>query len=82
MITEFLCIVNHQIYILLWIKSRFFHQIVNLWILNLKNAVNEKMGKRAIYKAIFESAALVGASGLQVYLLRRLFHRRLEMSGF
>ncbi|XP_017246257.1 transmembrane emp24 domain-containing protein p24beta2 [Daucus carota subsp. sativus] len=54
-----------------------------LWAQTSRQAiVNEKMGKRAIYKAVFESAALVSASGLQVYLLRRLFKRRLEMSGF
>lgn len=40
---------------------------------------NEGMSKRAIHKAIFESAALIGASVLQVYLLRRLFNRKLGM---
>ncbi|KAL8131756.1 transmembrane emp24 domain-containing protein p24beta2-like [Apium graveolens] len=54
-----------------------------LWAQTDRQAiVNEKMGKRAMYKAVFESAGLIGASGLQVYLLRRLFNRRLEMSGF
>ncbi|KAL5548652.1 hypothetical protein UlMin_003883 [Ulmus minor] len=38
--------------------------------------VNEAMSKRAVQKAIFESAALVGASVLQVYLLRSLFDRK------
>ncbi|KAI3870582.1 hypothetical protein MKX03_022775 [Papaver bracteatum] len=42
--------------------------------------VNEGMSRRAIHKAIFESAALVGASILQVYLLRRLFERKLGTS--
>ncbi|XP_051125957.1 transmembrane emp24 domain-containing protein p24beta2-like [Andrographis paniculata] len=42
--------------------------------------VNEAMGKRAVYKAIFESLALVGASFLQVYLLQRLFERKLGTS--
>lgn len=38
------------------------------------------MSRRAIHKAFFESAGLVGASVLQVYLLRRLFERKLGMS--
>ncbi|KAF8414276.1 hypothetical protein HHK36_002277 [Tetracentron sinense] len=42
--------------------------------------VNEGMSRRAIHKAMFESAALVGASVLQVYLLRRLFERKLGTS--
>ncbi|XP_058096363.1 transmembrane emp24 domain-containing protein p24beta2-like isoform X1 [Magnolia sinica] len=42
--------------------------------------VNEGMSRRAIHKAIFESAALIGASVLQVYLLRRLFERKLGTS--
>lgn len=42
--------------------------------------VNDLMSRRAIHKAFFESAALVGASVLQVYLLRRLFERKLGMS--
>ncbi|KAL6522969.1 hypothetical protein OROHE_016475 [Orobanche hederae] len=42
--------------------------------------VNEKMGRGAIHKALFESAALVLASGLQVYILRRLFERKLGAS--
>ncbi|XP_047337853.1 transmembrane emp24 domain-containing protein p24beta2-like [Impatiens glandulifera] len=42
--------------------------------------VNEKMSKRAIHKALYESAALVGASVVQVYLLRRLFERKMGMS--
>ncbi|KAK6259605.1 hypothetical protein SCA6_014079 [Theobroma cacao] len=43
--------------------------------------VNERMGRRAIHKAMLESAALTGASILQVYLLRRLFERKLGTSG-
>ncbi|KAD3066648.1 hypothetical protein E3N88_34528 [Mikania micrantha] len=42
--------------------------------------VNEKMGKRAIHKALIESVALIGASVLQVYLLQRLFERKLRIS--
>ncbi|GAA0146288.1 vesicle coat protein [Lithospermum erythrorhizon] len=42
--------------------------------------VNEGMSRRAIHKAMFESFALVGASILQVFLLRRLFERKLGMS--
>lgn len=42
--------------------------------------VNDAMSRRAIHKAFFESAGLVGASVLQVYLLRRLFERKLGMS--
>lgn len=43
-------------------------------------AVNENMSKRAVHKALFESFALIGASVLQVYLLCRLFERKLGMS--
>ncbi|AET00992.1 hypothetical protein MtrunA17_Chr5g0448141 [Medicago truncatula] len=42
--------------------------------------VNDGMSRRAVHKAIFESAALIGASALQVYLLRRLFERKLGTS--
>ncbi|KAF5443186.1 hypothetical protein F2P56_035767 [Juglans regia] len=42
--------------------------------------VNDAMSQRAVHKAFFESAALIGASVLQVYLLRRLFERKLGMS--
>ncbi|CAI9089854.1 OLC1v1024502C1 [Oldenlandia corymbosa var. corymbosa] len=42
--------------------------------------VNENMSKRAIHKALFESAALIGASVLQVFLLKRLFDRKLGTS--
>ncbi|KAB1228085.1 Cellulose synthase-like protein E6 [Morella rubra] len=38
--------------------------------------VNDGMSRRAVHKAFFESAALIGASILQVYLLRRLFERK------
>lgn len=43
-------------------------------------AVNDNMGRRAMHKAMFESAALIGASVLQVYLLKRLFERKLGTS--
>ncbi|GAB2284782.1 hypothetical protein Dimus_019235 [Dionaea muscipula] len=42
--------------------------------------INEGMSRRAIHKALFESAALITASALQVYLLKRLFDRKLSMS--
>ncbi|KAJ8754862.1 hypothetical protein K2173_015374 [Erythroxylum novogranatense] len=42
--------------------------------------VNEAMSRRAMHKAFYESAALIGASVLQVYLLRRLFERKLGIS--
>ncbi|ONK79352.1 uncharacterized protein A4U43_C01F5490 [Asparagus officinalis] len=42
--------------------------------------VNEAMSRRAIHKATFEFVALIGASVLQVYLLRRLFERKLGTS--
>lgn len=42
--------------------------------------VNDSMGRRAIHKAMFEAAALIGASILQVYLLKRLFERKLGTS--
>uniref|UniRef100_A0A5B7C249 Putative transmembrane emp24 domain-containing protein p24beta2 n=1 Tax=Davidia involucrata TaxID=16924 RepID=A0A5B7C249_DAVIN len=42
--------------------------------------VNEGMSRRAIHKAFYESAALISASILQVYLLRRLFERKLGVS--
>jgi len=45
-----------------------------------RNAVNEGMSRRAIHKALYESGALIGASVVQVYLLRRLFERKLGMS--
>ncbi|KAI4388583.1 hypothetical protein MLD38_000897 [Melastoma candidum] len=38
--------------------------------------VNEAMGARALKKAVLESGALILASILQVYLLRRLFERK------
>ncbi|XP_021746460.1 transmembrane emp24 domain-containing protein p24beta2-like isoform X1 [Chenopodium quinoa] len=42
--------------------------------------VNKAMSKRAIHKAVTESFALVGASVLQIYLLWRLFERKLGTS--
>uniref|UniRef100_A0A0A9CX74 GOLD domain-containing protein n=1 Tax=Arundo donax TaxID=35708 RepID=A0A0A9CX74_ARUDO len=42
--------------------------------------LNESMSRRAVHKALFESAALVAASVVQVYLLRRLFERKLGSS--
>ncbi|XP_038996987.1 transmembrane emp24 domain-containing protein p24beta2-like isoform X2 [Hibiscus syriacus] len=46
----------------------------------LQSIVNEAMSKKALHKALYESAALIGASVLQVYLLRRLFEKKLWMS--
>uniref|UniRef100_A0A7N2LJC9 GOLD domain-containing protein n=1 Tax=Quercus lobata TaxID=97700 RepID=A0A7N2LJC9_QUELO len=45
-----------------------------------KAIVNDAMSRRAVHKAVFESAALIGTSILQVYLLRRLFERKLGTS--
>ncbi|KAL1812979.1 hypothetical protein ACET3Z_023044 [Daucus carota] len=45
-----------------------------------QSIVNEVLSRRAIHKAIFESAALISASVLQVYLLQRLFERKLGTS--
>jgi len=45
-----------------------------------QSLVNEGLGRRSIHKALFESAALIGVSILQVYLLRRLFDRKLGTS--
>ncbi|XP_075477073.1 transmembrane emp24 domain-containing protein p24beta2-like [Primulina tabacum] len=42
--------------------------------------VNEKMGRGAVHKALFESAVLIGASFLQIYIMRRLFEKRLGTS--
>ncbi|CAH9108026.1 unnamed protein product [Cuscuta europaea] len=42
--------------------------------------VNERMSRKAIYKAFWESVALIGASLLQVYLLKHLFERKLGQS--
>ncbi|KAF3445276.1 hypothetical protein FNV43_RR14971 [Rhamnella rubrinervis] len=42
--------------------------------------VNEGMSRRAVHKAMIESAALIGVSVLQVYLLQRLFERKLGTS--
>lgn len=44
------------------------------------DAVNEGMSRRAIHKALYESAALIGTSVLQVYLMRRLFERKIGLS--
>ncbi|KAL6137064.1 hypothetical protein ACLB2K_062359 [Fragaria x ananassa] len=41
---------------------------------------NEGMSQRATHKAMFESAALIGTSFLQVFLLKRLFERKLGSS--
>ncbi|PUZ52397.1 hypothetical protein GQ55_6G266500 [Panicum hallii var. hallii] len=42
--------------------------------------LNENMSRRAVHKALFESVALIAASVIQVYLLRRLFERKLGSS--
>ncbi|KAK6918713.1 hypothetical protein RJ641_017135 [Dillenia turbinata] len=38
---------------------------------------NEEMSRRALHKAIFESVAPISVGALQVYLLQRLFERKL-----
>ncbi|XP_028786167.1 transmembrane emp24 domain-containing protein p24beta2-like [Neltuma alba] len=38
--------------------------------------VNDALSSRAVHKAIFESAVLIGGSFLQVFLLRRLFEQK------
>ncbi|KAI6703978.1 hypothetical protein NL676_013114 [Syzygium grande] len=43
--------------------------------------VNDAMSRRAVHKAFFESAALIGANVPQVYFLCRLFERKLSISG-
>lgn len=43
-----------------------------------QSILNDKLSKRLIYKALWEALALVGASILQVYLLRRLFDKKLN----
>ncbi|KVI10597.1 GOLD-like protein [Cynara cardunculus var. scolymus] len=53
-----------------------YHETIDFDI----QVVNEKMGRRAVHKALIESAALIGASVLQVYLLQRLFERKLRTS--
>lgn len=45
-----------------------------------QSILNDKLSKRVIYKAMLEAAALVGASVFQVYLLRRLFDKKLNNS--
>ncbi|KAK6919202.1 GOLD domain [Dillenia turbinata] len=50
-----------------WLEARTDRQAI----------VNEGMSRRALHKAMFESVALIGASALQVYLLQRLFERKL-----
>ncbi|KAK8674316.1 hypothetical protein V6N13_112609 [Hibiscus sabdariffa] len=42
--------------------------------------VNDSLGQRALQKAMFESAALIAASILQVFLLKRMFERKLGTS--
>ncbi|RLN33117.1 transmembrane emp24 domain-containing protein p24beta2-like [Panicum miliaceum] len=42
--------------------------------------LNENMSRRAVHKALIESAGLVAASVVQVYLMRRLFERKLGSS--
>ncbi|XP_062107120.1 transmembrane emp24 domain-containing protein p24beta2 [Humulus lupulus] len=42
--------------------------------------VNDAMSRRTVHKALFESAALVGACVLQVFLLQRLFEKKLGTS--
>ena len=57
----------------------YFTKSANLF-LPYHDAVNENMSRRAVHKALIESAGLVAASVVQVYLMRRLFERRLGSS--
>ncbi|KAL9259875.1 Transmembrane emp24 domain-containing protein [Drosera capensis] len=41
--------------------------------------INEAMSKRAIHKALVESSALVAASVLQIYFMKRMFERKLSV---
>lgn len=66
---------NTNLFSLLLFTCKCDNIVVLVW-----NAVNDGMSRRAVHKAIFESAALIGASALQVYLLRRLFERKLGTS--
>ncbi|KAG0544389.1 hypothetical protein BDA96_02G271100, partial [Sorghum bicolor] len=38
--------------------------------------LNDNMSRRIVHKALFESAGLVAASVVQIYLMRRLFERK------
>ena len=62
--------------------NKFPAKFINLVLSCSSNwrAVNEGMSQRAVHKAMFESVALVGASVLQIYLLQRLFERKLGIS--
>ncbi|KAF1891442.1 hypothetical protein Lal_00017078 [Lupinus albus] len=42
--------------------------------------VSNSMSSRALHKAILEAIALIGASILQIYLIRRLFERKLGVT--
>ncbi|CAL5393653.1 unnamed protein product [Camellia sinensis] len=53
-----------------WLEAQTDRQVI----------VNEGMSRRALHKAMIESVALVGASVLQVYLMQRLFERKLSTS--
>lgn len=45
-----------------------------------QSILNDNLSRRLIYRALWEAAALVGASVLQVYLLRRLFDKKLSQT--
>ncbi|OEL24665.1 Transmembrane emp24 domain-containing protein p24beta2 [Dichanthelium oligosanthes] len=53
---------------------------VQCFFLPYHDAVNENMSRRAVHKALFESAGLVAASVVQVFLMHRLFERKLGTS--
>ncbi|KAE8671204.1 Transmembrane emp24 domain-containing protein p24beta2 [Hibiscus syriacus] len=53
-----------------WIESQTDRQAI----------VNDNLERRALHKAMFESAALIAASVLQVFLLKRMFKRKLGTS--
>lgn len=58
-----------------WCNS---YKLVVLFLYNV--LVNDAMSQRAVVMEVFESVALIGTSILQVYLLRRLFERKLGTS--
>ncbi|XP_050206078.1 transmembrane emp24 domain-containing protein p24beta2-like [Mercurialis annua] len=53
-----------------WLEAQTDRQVI----------LNDNMSRRALHKSMFESAALIGASVLQIYLMQRLFDRKLHMS--
>jgi len=64
-------------------ESMYSIQFEQHWLLaqtDKQLVVNKTMSRRVIYKAVVEAVALIGCSVLQVYLLQRLFERKLNLS--